>query len=80
MNAAFQWILGILAFYGLADLYMWYRMRRSNKVDKTASLGNWIALKWVLATQTDLVAERLPFLQRDLSENIGVKEDDGKIT
>lgn len=80
MNTLIIWIMGILAFYGLADLYMWWRMRRSNKVDKTASLGNWIALKWVLATQSDLVAEKLPFLQRDLSENIGVKDDDGNIS
>jgi len=74
------WIGGLLAFWGLGDLYMLYRMRRNGKMDQTASLWNWFNLKWCIASQTDLVAEKLPFITKDLSEVVGVKEDDGRIT
>ena len=76
----FEWLLGLLAFWGLADLYMLYRMRRGGKIDQTASLWNWFNLKWCLASQTDKVVEKLPFLTQDLSEVVGVKEDDGKVS
>jgi hypothetical protein len=76
----FTWLLGLLAFWGAGDLYMLWRMRRNGKMDQTASLWNWFNLKWCIASQTDLVAEKLPFITKDLSEVVGVKKDDGRIT
>lgn len=59
---------------------MMWRMRRSGYIDKTAAIGNWFKLKWTLASRAREVAEMLPFLTKDLTENVGVKADDGKIT
>ncbi len=73
-------ILTIFAFWGLTDLYMCWRMRRSGYIDQTAALLNWFQLKWALASRAEIVAEKLPFLKKDLTENIGVKADDGKTT
>lgn len=75
-----EWVVYVLAFWGLADLYMAWRMRRSGYIDKTAFLWNWFNLKWTLASRARIVAEKLPFLKQDLTEVVGVKEDDGKIT
>mgnify|MGYP003656926922 CR=1 FL=1 len=74
------WILGILAFWGFIDLYMMWRMRRSGYIDQTAAIGNWFSLKWALASRAEIVAEKLPFLKKDLTEIINVKADDGKTT
>ena len=74
------WILGILAFWGFMDLYMMMRMRSSGYIDKTAAIGNWFCLKWALASRAQIVAEKLPFLTKDLTEIINVKADDGKTT
>ena len=80
MNVFMMWVLGILAFWGLTDLYMMWRMRRSGYIDKTAAIGNWFCLKWALASRAEIVAEKLPFLKKDLTEIINVKADDGKTT
>jgi len=53
-------------------------MRRSGYIDKTAAIGNWFCLKWALASRAEIVAEKLPFLKKDLTEIIGVKADDGE--
>ena len=79
-NTIISWIGGVLIFWGIADLYMFYRFRRGSKVDKTAALWHWISVKWCLASQTELMAEKLPFISKDLSEVVGVKDDDDKIT
>lgn len=78
----FNWILGILAFYGLTDLYMFWRWKRkgARKIDQTASFGHWFTVKWMFASQTDLMAEKLPFIKQDLSEVVGVKEDNNKVS
>ena len=74
------WLGGLLAFWGLGDLYMYYRFSRGKGVDKTAAFWNWFNTKWCLASQTELMAEKLPFISKDLSEVVGVKDDDGRIT
>lgn len=74
------WLLGILAFWGFLDLYMMMRMRRSGYIDKTAAVWNWFQLKWTLASRARAVAEALPFLKQDMTEQNTVKADDGKIT
>lgn len=80
LTTIFWWFVGLLAFWGLGDLYMCWRMRRSGHIDQTAALWNWFNLKWSLVTRSEIVSEKLPFLKKDLTEVIGVKEDDGKTT
>ena len=80
MKDLMMWILGIFAFWGLTDLYMMLRMRKNGYIDKTAALWNWFNLKWALASRAEIVAEKLPFLKQDLTEVIGVKPDDGKVS
>ena len=76
----FKWVVSIFALWGLMDLYMVWRMRRSGYIDKTAALWNWFSLKWALASRARIVAEKLPFLKKDLTEVIGIKPDDNKTT
>ena len=59
---------------------MMWRMRRSGYIDRTAAVLNWFQLKWALASRAEIVAGKLPFLKKDLTENIDVKDDDGKTT
>lgn len=80
LETLLNWFIYVLAFWGLGDLYMMYRMRRSGYIDKTAALWNWFNLKWTLVTRAKIVAEKLPFLTKDLTEVVGVKKDDGEVT
>jgi len=80
INTILSWLGGLLVFWGFSDLYMFYRFSRGEGVDKTAALWNWFSVKWCLASQTKLMAEKLPFISKDLSEVVGVKDDDGRIT
>jgi len=68
MNDVFMWVLGILAFWGLMDLFMAYRFSRGEGVDRSASLWNWFSLKWCLASQTARIVKVLPFISKDLSD------------
>ena len=76
----FEWFIYLLAFWGLTDLYMMWRMRRSGYIDQTAAIWNWFNLKWALASRARIVADKLPFLKQDLTGVIGVKPDDDKTT
>ena len=80
MTALLLVLLTPLALWGLGDIYCWYRLARKPEIDWTASVLNWWALKWVWASQTKIMVEKLPFLSRDLSETFGVKPDDGKVS
>jgi len=77
-----DWVKCILAFWGLTDLYMYWRWKRkgAGKIDQTASFGHWITVKWMFASQTRMMADKLPFLRQDLSEVVGLKDDDNKTT
>ena len=68
----------LLAVWGLIDILTMLRFRKSHKIDKSAIMGNWFNLKWMFVTRKDELAEKLPWLGQDLSEVLGVKEDDGK--
>ena len=76
----FEWVIYVLAFWGAGDLYMAWRMRRKGYIDQTAFVWNWFNLKWALASRARIVAEKLPFLKKDLTEVIGVKQDDGEVS
>jgi hypothetical protein len=73
-------LLSPFALWGLIDMYMLYRFRRNPEVDKTATLMIWFALKWGFASQTRRIAEKLPFISQDLTEMLGIRDDDGKVT
>jgi len=68
------WVVGILAFWGLMDLFMAYRFSKGEGVDKSASLWNWFSLKWCLASQTERIIKALPFISKDLSVVVGLKK------
>jgi len=75
------WILlAPIITVGLLDLYMWYRFARKEEVDFTASFMIWLSLKWAFALHTKMMAEKLPFISQDLTEMLGIRPDDGKIT
>ena len=74
------WILLPFAIWGLLDLYVFYRFSRKPEIDKTASLTWWWSVKWAFATQTKILAEKLPFVSKDLTEALGIRKDDGEIT
>ena len=63
---------------GMLDLYAMNRLRKNNGIDKTAIYGNWINLKWMFASRSEKLLKAFPFLGQDLSELLGLKEDDGK--
>ena len=73
-------VLSSLVVIGVLDVYAMLRFRKNNGIDRTAIMGNWISLKWMLASRTDELLEKLPWLGQDLSEVLGVKEDDGQVT
>lgn len=73
-------VLILPALWGLGDLYCLYRFRRNPEIDKTAAFMIWIGLKWGFASQTRRIAEKLPFVSQDLSEMLGIKDDDGRVT
>lgn len=77
-----HWVISILALFGVIDFYMFWRMKRKGRlrIDQTASFFHWMSIKWCIASQTEIMAEKLPFITKDLSEAIGVKPDDGEIT
>ena len=68
----------LLMVWGLIDLLVMLRFRKSAKIDNSAIMGNWFNLKWMFVTRREELAESLTWLGQDLSEVLGVKEDDGK--
>lgn len=80
--AIVMFINTLFTLWGMLDVYAMLRFRRNakGKVDATAIMGNWINLKWMFASQTDLMVEKHPWLAQDLSEVLGEKEDDGEVT
>lgn len=70
----------LLALWGLADMYVCYRMIRKPEVDWTAGTTWYWVVKWGFGSQTKRMAELLPFLSKDLTEALGIRPDDGKIS
>ena len=68
------------AAWGLADMYVCYRLIRKPEVDSTAGTTWYWALKWAFASQTKIMVEKLPFLSKDLTEALGIRPDDEKTT
>ncbi len=68
------------ALWGLADMYVCYRFVRKPQVDTTAGTTWYWAIKWAFASQSKAMAAKLPFMSQDLTEALGIRPDDGKIT
>ena len=68
------------ALWGVVDMYCGYRMARKPEIDFTNGLLIWWELKWMFASQTKKMARAMPWLSQDLSEQLGVSEDDGEVT
>ena len=68
------------AIWGLLDMYIAYRFIRKPEVDSTAGLTWWWSVKWSFATQTKTMAEKLPFIRKDLTEALGIRPDDNRTT
>lgn len=70
---------------GLLDFYMGYRFQREAReggapADATAFWLNWNAFKWAWLHNAARIVKAMPFLQRDLTENFGIRPDDGRTT
>jgi hypothetical protein len=66
--------------WALADMYVCYRLVRKPEVDSTAGVTWYWALKWSFASQTKTMVKKLPWMSQDLTEALGIRPDDGKVT
>ena len=90
MSAIYEFIGGILAFLfvgipaliGYYLLYVGYRFKKSAgvTVDQTAFWTNWLVWVWSWAERSKEIVAAMQFFSKDLSENFGIKPDDGKVT
>lgn len=78
----FALITWLFFFLGLIDTYIAYRFVRDEPrvIDRTAGFLNWWVVKWFCMTQRERVARCLPFVGRDLGENMDIRPDDGGVT
>lgn len=77
-----EWLFYLFATLGILDCYIAYRFLRKGKgvVDQTAGVLSYWFVKWTLTTQTETVAKTMPFVSQDLTEWLGFRKDDGKIS
>ena len=82
-----EWFLsvffvGIQTILGPSVFFTGMRFKKSAgaTVDQTAFWGNWIVFSWMWAARAKEIVTAMPFFSKDLSENFGVKKDDGRIT
>ena len=75
-------LVGLPMILGYYWLYTGMRFKKSAgaTVDQTAFWGNWIVFSWMWAARAKEIVAAMPFFSKDLSENFGVKVDDGRIT
>jgi len=78
----FAVFVGVPLLIGYYTLYVGKRMKKSagSKLDLTAFWFNFLAFMWMWAERIEEIIEAMPFFKRDLSETLGVKPDDGRIT
>lgn len=75
-------LVGLPMLLGYYLIYVGMRFKKSAgaTVDQTAFWGNWIVFVWSWAERAKEIVAALPFFSRDLTENFGIKPDDGRIT
>ena len=79
---ATTFLIGLPWLIGMYTLYVGMRMKKSagSKLDLTAFWFNFLAFMWMWAERIEEIIEAMPFFKQDLSETLGVKVDDGRIT
>ena len=75
-------LVGLPMLLGYYLLYTGLRFKKSAgaSVDITAFWFNWLAFIWMWAERSKEIVAALPFFAQDLSETLGVKPDDGRVT
>ena len=76
----FETAVMLLALLGLYTLYVGMRFRKSagSILDLSAFWFNFIVgFMWMWAERSKEIVAAMPFFAKDLSETLGVKEDDG---
>lgn len=70
------WLLGLYL------LYVGKRCKKSagSSLDQTAFWFNFIAFMWMWAERIKEIIAAMPFFEKDLSETLGIKPDDHRIT
>lgn len=78
----FALVVGLPWSLGMYLAYCVHRYARRGKgiVDITAAIWNFLNAVWLMASQPQLMADRLGFPRRDMSETLGLKPDDGDVT
>ena len=79
LSTIFEVALVGFALIGAYTLYVGMRMKKSagSSLDLSAFWFNFLAFMWMWAERTEEIVQAMPFFKRDLSETLGVKEDDG---
>lgn len=74
--------VGVPMLLGYYLLLVGKRFKKSagSSLDQTAFWFNWLAFIWMWAERSKELVEAMPFFEQDLSETLGVKPDDGRIT
>jgi len=74
-------IIVIPWFWGVSDMYVCKRWLAEGKkaVDQSAGALHYWFVKWAIAMQSKLVAEKLGFPSKDLNEILKIRDDDNKI-
>jgi hypothetical protein len=74
--------VGLPMLLGYYLLYVGSRFKKSagTTADQTAFWLNWLVFIWMWAERSAEIVAAMPFFAKDLSENFGVKTDDGRIT
>lgn len=75
-------IIGIPMIIGYFVLYVGMRCKKSagSKLDLTAFWFNFLGWIWMWAERIEEIVEKHPHWKQDLSEILGYRPDDGRIT
>lgn len=70
-------VLGLFTGYAA---YRFVRVEGSNVIDQTAGALSFLFVIWAVAMNAILVAEKLPFVTKDLREWLNLRPDDGEVS
>lgn len=75
-------VLVLLMLVGAYTLYVGLRCKKSagSKLDLTAFWFNFLGWMWMWAERIEEIIAAHPHWEKDLSETLGYKKDDGRIT
>jgi len=72
--------IGLPCLIGYYVLYVGMRCKKSSgsSLDLSAFWFNFLAFMWLWAERIDEIVKAMPFFQKDLSETLGIRPDDGR--